>query len=131
MTSRQIAFVTGALICMLSAPAVSQSSTYWVDIKDPNELRVLHSNKTHKGKGGDGIPYVAHYRSDGNALLIRESLRIPRTWETKGNDQVCYTGVLFAGCRRFQRSKTGDEFRVIHEAGWYAIFKAEDGIPKF
>jgi hypothetical protein len=131
MTSRQIAIVTGALISVLSAPAASQSSI-WVDIKDPNELRVLHSNKTHKGMGGDGIPFVAHYRSDGKALLIREGLRVARTWEMKGNDQVCYTSGLFAGCRRFQRSKTsGDEFNVIHEDGWSVIFKVEDGIPRF
>jgi hypothetical protein len=34
MKSRNIAFLTGALICMLSTPTMPQSSKDWVDIKD-------------------------------------------------------------------------------------------------
>ena len=132
MTSTRIAVLIGALTCITSVPAASQSSTYWVDIVDPSELRALHSNKTHKGKGADGVSFVAHYRADGKALFVRANERIPRTWEIKGDDQVCYSDEKFPGCRRFQRGKANPaEFNVIHEAGWSALFRVEDGIPQF
>jgi hypothetical protein len=131
LTSKQIAFVAGAVICILSAPAASQSSTHWVDIKDANELRALHSNKTFKGTGGDGTSFVAHYRSDGKALLIHGGQRIARTWEIKGDDQVCYSDAVFPGCRKFQRSKeNSNEFSAIWGFS-SAIFSVEDGIPQF
>jgi len=131
MTSREIAFVTGALICILSAPAVPQISTDWVDIKDPNELRALHSNKTFTGTGGDGSPFVAHYRSDGKALLIHRGERTPRTWEVKGNDEVCYTDKKFPGCRKFQRNKDNRDYINAVWGSGSATFNVKDGVPKF
>jgi hypothetical protein len=130
MTSRNFAFVTGALICMLSVPAISQISSDWVDIKDPNELRALHSNKTFKAKGKS---FLAHYRSDGKALVIEDNRRISRTWEVKRNDQVCYTDERFMGCRQFRRHKENrDEISIQHVSeGWSVIMMVEDGIPQF
>jgi len=59
-----------------------------VDIKSSKELRALHSNKTFK-LTFMGVPVVAHYRADGKGILISADLRMPCTWEVKGNDQVC------------------------------------------
>lgn len=132
MTSRTVALISGALISVLSIAAMPQSPKDWVDIKDPNELRALHSNKTFRGTGGDGVSWVAHYRSDGRALLIRPEERIPRTWEVKGNDQVCYQDTRFPGCRLFQRNKENpNKFRTAWGGFHWAEFKVEDGIPQF
>ena len=46
MRWRNIAFMTVVLVFILSGPAASQE---WVDIKDPKDLRALHSNKTFRG----------------------------------------------------------------------------------
>ena len=66
------------------------------------------------------------------ALLIRPEERIPRTWEVKGNDQVCYQDTRFPGCRLFQRNKENpNEFRTAWGGFHWAEFKVEDGIPQF
>lgn len=133
MPSRNIAFVTGALIFMLSAPAVPQSSKDWVDIKSPQELRALYSNKTLRGKGGDGIPFVGHYGADGKGILIRGDKRTPRTWAIKGKDQVCVTHDSGTDCFTFERHrKNRNEIIGRHVTQpWSFQATVEDGIPKF
>ena len=42
MRWRNIVFMTVVLVFILPSPAVSQQ---WVDIKDPKELKALHSNE--------------------------------------------------------------------------------------
>lgn len=133
MKSRNIAFfLTGALICMLSAPAMPQSSKDWVDIKDPKELRAIYSNKTFRGKAY-GTPFVAHYSSDGKGIMIMNEQRFPRTWEVKGNDQVCVTDAMATNCFQFQHNKTNRNEIVATQVKdrWLLQFTVEDGIPQF
>jgi hypothetical protein len=131
MTSR-IVVAAGALICVLSAPAVSQSSKDWVDIKDPMELRALFSNKTFRSSVG-GTAVVEHYRADGKGIIVSGELRRARTWEIKGNDQVCINDTDGTFCYRFQQSKKNrDEYVSRRMPGNYmVVIKVEDGIPQF
>lgn len=132
MTSRNTSLAAGALICILSAPAVSQSSKDWTDIKDPEELRALYSNKTFRSTVG-GVGVVEHYRADGKGLILSGHLRTPRTWEIKGNDQVCVTDTGGTFCYRFQRhEKNRNEYVSRRMPGNYmVVIKVEDGIPEF
>jgi len=135
MASRMIVLITGVMFLMLSGPAASQD---WVDIKSPEELRALHSNKTFRSTFS-GVPVVEHYRADGKGILISAELRIPCTWEVKGNDQVCISFQEGTDCFRFQRSKKNpDEYvrtRTQHgtrrATSSMEILKVEDGIPEF
>jgi hypothetical protein len=132
MKSKIIAFVIGTLVCTLSAPAMLQSSKDWVDIKDPKELRALYSNKTFRHTYM-GVPIAEHYRADGKGIIISVELRIPCTWEVKGNDQVCVSDEKGTNCCRFQRHKKNrDEYvqRCTRDASMH-ILKVEDGIPEF
>jgi len=130
MTSRNIAFLTSVLLFMLSGPAASQD---WVDIKNPKELRALYSNKTFRSTFA-GVPVVEHYRADGKGISISGDHRRLKTWEIKGNDQVC-TSDAWKGtdCCRFQRNKKyPDEYvRRCTYDGVMTILKVEDGIPEF
>lgn len=135
MKSKTIASMAGALICMLSFPATAQSSKDWVDIKDPKELRALFTNKTHRGKGADGTPYVAHFNSDGRGLLLFVGQQYPRTWVVKGRE-VCITAATGPAsgtiCRTYQHHKTNRNDIVGRTAeGWINQFMVEEGIPKF
>jgi len=113
-----------------SAQASAQRSADWVDIKDPNELRALYTNKTFRGDG-----WVGHFRADGKGILLpRRGDPRPRTWEVKGNDLVCATeGREPAKCYRYQRStKERNEFVAISvTSGDRLFFTVEDGVPKF
>jgi hypothetical protein len=130
MRSRRLAFLIVTLTCMLSAPAFAQSSGDWVDIKDPNELRALYSNKTFRGNG-----WVGHFRADGTGIVLPQGAKpTPRTWEVRGDDSVCVVvGSAPAACYRYQRnSKKPNEFVAISVLSDARLnFTVEDGIPKF
>lgn len=133
MRSHKIAFVTGSLLLLSSAAALAQSSADWVDIKNARELRAIYSNKTFRGKGPFGDPFVAHYRADGKGLLINSKQeRIPRTWEVKGNE-VCITDPKVTNCFTLQRHrKNPSDIVAQHVTGrWISQFMVEEGVPKF
>jgi hypothetical protein len=118
---------------LLSAPAIPQSSNDWVDITDPNELRALYSNKTLRGKDGNGMPFVGHYSADGRGILIQGERRTSRTWAVNGKDQVCATHASGTDCYTFRRHrKNRNEIVGRHVTqGWVFQATVEDGIPKF
>jgi len=133
MRSRIFAVLTGAMVFMLSAPAIPQSSKDWVDIEDPKELRALYSNKTFRGKGRDGSSFVAHYSADGRGIIIEGNKKTLRTWAIKGKDQVCETDDSGTNCFTFQRHrKNRNEIVAQHvPRRWVFQVTVEEGIPKF
>lgn len=130
MRSGNLAILMATMVFVLPAPVLAQSSSDWVDIKDPIELRALYSNKTFRGNG-----WVGHYRADGKGIFISQGGKPqPRTWEVKGNDWVCVAPSDGpANCFRFQRNrKKPNELVVINvTSGATLNFTLEDGIPKF
>lgn len=128
MKWRNFVLVTGVLVFVLTSPAASQD---WVDIKGSKELRALHSNKTFK-RTFMGVPVVEHYRADGKGILISADLRMPCTWEVKGNDQVCISDERGKFCWKYQRSKKNpEEYVRRNPEGYMQVLKVEDGIPDF
>ncbi len=128
MTSKNIAIMTGVLFFMLSGAVASQD---WVDIKNPKELRALHSNKTFRSMYG-GVPMVEHFRADGKGIRVCGELRESFTWEIKG-DQVCVPYPDYLHCWQFQHSKKhpGEYVRRDPKVGATQMIKVEDGIPEF
>ena len=121
-------FMTVVLVFILTSPAASQP---WIDVKDPKDLRTLHSNKTFRGTFWDK-PFVEHYRADGKGIWISAEQRLPFTWEVKG-DQV---RVLYPNRThnwQFQRNKKNvDEYvRRDPNMAVMQVIKVEDGIPEF
>lgn len=126
------ALLMGGLgLCIATTFAHAQSD--WVDIKDPKELHALYSNKTFKGKDWKDRPFVGHYRADGQGVMLLDGARIPRTWQVKGNDQVCVKLPWDSPCYRFQRHKAkAGTYRSINVANDEVTeFTVEDGTPKF
>ena len=126
----KIALAAGALFLLAAPPAFSED---WVEIKDPAELRALYSNKTFKGKDYLDRPFVGHYRADGQGVMLWQDARVPRSWEVKGNDQVCVKLPWESPCYRFQRHRAKPGvYRSIDVANdMKTEFTVEDGIPKF
>ena len=133
MNFGRVAILASALLAFSALPTLAQDAKDWVDIKDPEALRALFSNKTHRSRA-----YVAHYRADGQGILLSKGsdIRHARTWQLKGGDQVC------AGpkgdtptCYRYQRStKNPAEVLATGELRGQRVmlwFTVEDGIPKF
>lgn len=125
--------LAAALLASSAPPALAQGTKDWVDIKDPNELRALYSNKTFKGKDWKDRSWVGHYRPDGQGVILFEGGRYSRTWAVKGNDQVCATTTLRTTCYRFQRHKTkpGVYRNINVDNDMTSEFVVENGVPKF
>ncbi|MDH4095798.1 MAG: hypothetical protein OEV81_13565 [Betaproteobacteria bacterium] len=102
MKLRRVTYLATALTCALCAPAVAQSPKDWIDIRNPQELRELFSNKTFKFSAGR----VGHYRADGKGIFIEPGKQPqPRMWEIKGKDQVCFTRETGTTSVRLQRNR--------------------------
>ncbi len=128
MKWRNFVLVTGVLLFVLTIPAASQD---WVDIKSSKELRALHSNTTFK-RTFMGVPVVEHYRADGKGILISADLRMPCTWEVKGNDQVCISEERGKICWKYQHSKKNpEEYVRRNPEGHMQVLKVEEGISDF
>lgn len=136
MKLRTIACAISTLVCLLSAPVISQGADDWVAINDPAELRALYSNKTWTLIGPDAHGHynvVTHYSADGRGVMIHEGERFPRTWEVSGNDQVCATTAAGIKCYRFERLRSDPNTIAVQDVdgGAKMQFKVKDGIPKF
>jgi len=124
-----------ALLAMLGSGAATASD--WQKVEDPKELRALYSNKTHRQLSYSREATMTHYRADGKALFISGERRIPRTWEIKGNDQVCWSDdVQGQACVRVERNKQNPSEIMVQQAGdsfglTGGMVRIEDGIPKF
>jgi len=127
MRLRNVVLMTVVLVSILTSPALSQQ---WVDVKDPKDLKALHSNKTFKYTAE--VPIVEHYRADGKGIRIYGEYRQPFTWEVKG-DQVCLPDTReVTHCWQYQRSKKNpDEYVRRDPNGWMQVIRVEDGIPEF
>ena len=130
MRWRNVVFMTSALLFMLYSPVASEE---WVDIKNPEELRALHSDKTFICNIKE-VPFTEHYRADGKGIWIFSKIhRLACTWKVKGNDQVCITTESGTSCWNFKRSKKNPNEYVKKnpDTAYAQIFKVEEGIPKF
>lgn len=125
--------ILAASLAGLLASAAPALASDWQDIKDPAELRALYSNKTIRGKDWMDRPFVGHYRSDGQGVLLFKGDRYSRTWAVKGDDQVCISTSVRTRCYRFQRhtAKPG-VYRIIdvHDDR-PTMVTVEEGVPKF
>ena len=99
-------------LAVLSAAGTNtgECSNECVAIENPEELRAIYSDTTLRGtvftgKEARSTSFIGHFRSDGTGVLIVGDRRLPRTWEIKGNDQVCVTDAEATNCYRYQRNK--------------------------
>jgi hypothetical protein len=126
-----------AIAALFAVTSTQALGSEWQKVEDPKELRALYANKTHRQLSYSREATVTHYRADGKALFVLGERRIPRTWEVKGNDQVCWRDdIQGESCVRVQRNRQNpNEIMTQSAGGGFALsggmVKIEDGIPKF
>jgi hypothetical protein len=120
---------------LLAAGAAAASD--WKKVDDPDQLRALYSNKTHHQLSYSREATKTHYRADGRALFVQGERRIPRTWQVKGNDQVCWSDDIQGQfCVHVERNRRNPNEIMIQQAGGSfglvgGMVKIVDGIPSF
>jgi len=75
------------LICSLFSNSVLAES--WQSISDANVLKGLFSDTLFEATLKDGVKATATYKQDGTGELKAWGDTFARSWEVKGNDQVC------------------------------------------
>lgn len=115
--------------------ATVDDSKNWVDIKTPEELRRLYSDKTFTGKGSYDLPvaWISYNRADGHGLFVVDAKRHPFTWKVTGADQVCTQSARGSNCYRYQRHSThAAAHRLLNlKTNRFHEFSLQDGIEKF
>ena len=121
-----------AVSALFSATSTSAWSQEWKELKNPQEIRALLSNKTLSGLGADGRQAVSYFRADGVGLKIVEGERIPRAWKVRDDGLYCVTE-KDEYCFRVQQSTAKpSEIRATFESGLHELeFHIDDGIPNF
>lgn len=116
MMSRLRGEAVAAAAPAASAPAGASAAAQWVPIRNADALRAIYSDTTIQGTAEVGrsrrvTPFTGQYRANGTGMLFIAGRQIPRTWEVKGNDQVCATDTMGKNCYRFERN-AGDPNKI-------------------
>jgi hypothetical protein len=98
---------TGVLRSLALAGALLCSSTHaqeWEPVSDPDELRALFSDTVMTATMADGAKAVARYAPDGTGVLEAWGKTFERTWEIRGQDQVCIGTGQTVTCYRLEQN---------------------------
>ena len=99
----------------------------WQPITGADALQQLVSGATAEIELQPGVTAVGKYHADGTAEIEAWNETVRRTWEVKGDDQVCYTGVK-TNCYSFEKNLDDTaEFRASNvESGEVVVFRVTD-----
>jgi hypothetical protein len=123
---------------LLSATHANASD--WVEMKSPEQLRALHTNKTFRSKTYSGEPSTRHFRADGKGLIVVGGSRLNMSWRVEGQGLVCYSSEAKQRyCYRVQQNaRKPSEIMLLNVPGEGgagfapSVFATvEDGIPQF
>ncbi len=125
-------FRTVKVLLLLTACLASQIALAdnWQPLTGAERLQAFVSGATVDIQIRPGVTAVGAYHPDGTAEIRAWNETFPRTWEVKGDDQVCYTSEEGqTNCYTFEQNLDDAlEFRARHiESGEMFIFRAVDG----
>lgn len=79
-----------AALLLSSASQIAQSAT-WQAMTGASTLHEFVSGTTAELQLTEGVTAIGQYKADGSAEIRAWNETFPRTWQVKGEDQVCYT----------------------------------------
>ncbi len=94
--------ILGGLLVMFNA--VMAQSSEWVPITGAETLRKFMSGTKVERKLPSGDMSRGEYHPDGTGTLYSWGASISRTWEVKGDEQVCITEERVTRCYQFERN---------------------------
>ena len=114
---------------LLASPA---SADTWIEVTGSDTLRELVSGATATIEIDEDISASGSYFADGTAKIEAWGETFDRTWEIKGDDQVCYSSFTETNCFSFERSQEQpNRYRVINvKTGQLTHFELGEGDGK-
>jgi hypothetical protein len=105
------------------------SAEEWAPFEGADQLRDLVAGGTAEIELGHGKVAHGEYRTDGTATITAWGETFNRTWEVRGDDQVCYSSTRETNCYTFEHNLyVPGEYRVRHvETGELRVFRVIEG----
>ena len=118
--------MTGILLAIASVSIVQGAE--WEPVTGEENLRNFMSGIKAERTLPNGETSRGEYNPDGTGTLDSWGASIPRTWEVKGDDQVCVTADRDTNCYQFEKN-TADPalYRARDTAGSLVEFRVSDG----
>jgi len=100
------------MIHVTTRPAYADN---WVDLSGAETLREFVAGASAEIKLKDGVVATGEYYEDGTAKIEAWGETFPRTWEVRGDDQVCYSSATETNCYTFEQNlNVPGEYRARH-----------------
>lgn len=114
---------------LLMCTASFSSASDWTPVTGTDTLKSFMSGMKAERTSASGEVSTAEYFADGTGVLKSWGAAIPRTWEVKGDSQLCFTIKRETGCYTLERSTSDDTlYRVTGvTTGETAEFTVTDG----
>jgi len=118
--------MTGILLAIASVSIVQGAE--WEPVTGEENLRNFMSGIKAERTLPNGETSRGEYNPDGTGTLDSWGALIPRTWEVKGDDQVCVTADRDTNCYQFEKN-TADPalYHARDTAGSLVEFRVSDG----
>jgi len=100
-------FVTGAV-------AVAQANE-WIPVTGAEALKDYMSGMKAERTLAGGEVSRGEYFPDGTGTLYSWGAKIPRTWEVKGDDQICITAREKTKCYKLERNSDNPDLYRVHD----------------
>jgi len=97
----------------------------WADLSGAETLRKFVAGASAEIELRQGVVAIGEYYEDGTAKIEAWGETFPRTWEVRGDDQVCYSSATETNCYTFEQNlDVPGEYRVRHvETGELISFR--------
>jgi hypothetical protein len=118
--------ITGMLLVLASVSIVQGSE--WEPITGPENLRKLVSGTKAERTLPNGEISRGEYNPDGTGMLYSWGAAISRTWEVRGDDQICVTSERVTNCYQYERNTADPSlYRARDASGNQVEFRIKDG----
>ncbi len=118
-----------ALTLLITSAGAWVGADEWAPFEGAEQLRDLVAGATAEIELKPGHVAVGQYRADGTATITAWGETFERTWEVRGDDQVCYSSNRETNCYTFEHNlDVPGEYRVRHvETGELRVFRVMEG----
>ncbi len=134
MTSMTIVY--RALPLLMALTVLTGGAAYaqeqWVPLTGEETLREFVSNARAEIELKAGVVAIGEYFADGTATIEAWGDTYERTWEVRGDDQVCYSSATETQCYTFEQNlNEPGEYRARHvETSELTVFRVSETDPR-
>lgn len=114
--------VVAVLASTLSSPTWADD---WAPVTGADELHTFMSGLKAERELANGVVLTGEYFEDGTGVLDSWGASIPRTWEVKGDDQLCFTAESKLSCIHLEKNTQQDDIyrAIVVDTGEIAEFR--------